>query len=312
MITWNEEKLLPTAIESARGLYDEIVVLDTGSDDTTAEVARKMGCNTITGGDRWNKGEARNDAIRAAAGDWVVILDADEVILDPTGLRNHLLSTKNDAVFIKIHAGTQSWNQMRAWKRGAAWYKYRAHEVPVFKKRADYTDFIFEHHQPADRWTWKLGYTLSRLLLDVEENPDDPRPVFYLGRQYGYMKRHDEAIKTLTKYLSMAPTGFDAPEACLAIHNSQVETGDITGAMRSLHTAIACQPRNRWPPYLIASKYHSMGEDALAAGMLKYALEITTEIGYQRARDVDIHDLLARCLWKLGRYEEGRSHAAKA
>jgi glycosyltransferase involved in cell wall biosynthesis len=93
MITWNEETLLPVAIESVGGLADEIIVVDTGSSDKTIEVAQGLGCIVHTGADRMHKAESRNKAIEESTGDWVVILDADEQIADPAGLREFLETT---------------------------------------------------------------------------------------------------------------------------------------------------------------------------------------------------------------------------
>lgn len=43
MIVKNEEKFLPDCLESVKGLVDEIVIVDTGSTDTTKEIAARYG-----------------------------------------------------------------------------------------------------------------------------------------------------------------------------------------------------------------------------------------------------------------------------
>jgi len=215
-------------------------------------------------------------------------------------------------VYVTISDGCRTWHQIRAYRKGTGRYRYRAHEVPVCSRNADYTDIIFDHHQPPERWGWKLEYTLKRLLMDVDENPYDPRPMFYLGRQYMYLGEHEEAIKTLEKYMTMAPTGYDAQEACLAMSTCYEKLEDKSKEMEMIYKTCAVQPRNRWQWYLMASKYHERGANDLAVGALKFALEIKNEIGYKRTNEADIHDLLARCLWKLQRFDEGKQHAEKA
>ncbi|MFM5979412.1 MAG: glycosyltransferase [Sphaerospermopsis kisseleviana] len=80
MIVKNEEAALPRCLESVQSLVDEIVVLDTGSTDKTPEIAQQFGaklhyfqwCNDFSA--------ARNEALKYVTGDWVLVLDADEVL----------------------------------------------------------------------------------------------------------------------------------------------------------------------------------------------------------------------------------------
>ena len=46
LITFNEEHNLPRALDSLRGIADEIVVVDSGSTDGTLEIARERGAVT--------------------------------------------------------------------------------------------------------------------------------------------------------------------------------------------------------------------------------------------------------------------------
>src|SRR5258707_5930039 len=65
LITFNEEHNLPRALESVRGVADEIVVVDCGSRDRTLEIARECGAKVIT--NAWtNFAEQKN--VAAAAG----------------------------------------------------------------------------------------------------------------------------------------------------------------------------------------------------------------------------------------------------
>jgi glycosyltransferase involved in cell wall biosynthesis len=78
MIAMNEEANLPRTLESVRWA-DEIVVVDSGSKDRTIEIAKSFGANTIYhafGG----HGEQKNVAIDLCRTDWVLLLDADEVL----------------------------------------------------------------------------------------------------------------------------------------------------------------------------------------------------------------------------------------
>jgi tetratricopeptide (TPR) repeat protein len=81
MIVKNEELALPKCLGSVKGVVDEMVVLDTGSGDRTPEIAREFGarvyhfewCNDFSA--------ARNQSLKYVQGDWVLVLDADEVLV---------------------------------------------------------------------------------------------------------------------------------------------------------------------------------------------------------------------------------------
>lgn len=79
IIAKNEEQHLPACLASA-SFADEIVVLDGGSTDRTAEIARSMGAKVDTV-DLWNGfGPQKNRALALATQDWVLSLDADEEV----------------------------------------------------------------------------------------------------------------------------------------------------------------------------------------------------------------------------------------
>lgn len=80
IITNNEEKNLRRCLESVR-FADEIIVNDSGSTDATVEIARSMGCQVFC--TKFSGfGAAKQAALEKASGDWVLSIDADEVIDD--------------------------------------------------------------------------------------------------------------------------------------------------------------------------------------------------------------------------------------
>ena len=78
MIAKNEEKYLGRCLASVRGVVDEIILVDTGSTDRTAEIAQSFGARV--GHHAWQDdfSEARNASLELATGDWILALDADE------------------------------------------------------------------------------------------------------------------------------------------------------------------------------------------------------------------------------------------
>lgn len=78
MIVKNEEHNIERCLESVQGSVDEIIVVDTGSTDSTIEKAKKYGAKIFNY--QWNDdfSEARNFALKQATCDWIFIMDADE------------------------------------------------------------------------------------------------------------------------------------------------------------------------------------------------------------------------------------------
>ncbi len=78
VIVKDEEKLLAGALESARGVVDQIVVVDTGSVDKSVEIAEAAGAKVVSHPWKGDFAAARNAALGHVKTDWILVLDADE------------------------------------------------------------------------------------------------------------------------------------------------------------------------------------------------------------------------------------------
>lgn len=79
--TYNAEALLDEVLEAAKG-FDEILICDMESTDSTLDIARRHGCRVVTfpKGDHKSAEPARTFAIQSAMHPWVLVVDADEII----------------------------------------------------------------------------------------------------------------------------------------------------------------------------------------------------------------------------------------
>lgn len=79
IITLNEEANLGRTLESVKGIADEIIVVDSGSTDSTVAIAQSFGAKVFV--EPW-KGFAlqKNSSLEKAACDWILSLDADEEV----------------------------------------------------------------------------------------------------------------------------------------------------------------------------------------------------------------------------------------
>lgn len=80
----NAAEDLQRSLESVKGFVDEIIVVDTGSVDETVAVAKKFGAKIFNVPWQDDFSTPRNVALRAAKGDWIVFLDADEYFVNDT------------------------------------------------------------------------------------------------------------------------------------------------------------------------------------------------------------------------------------
>jgi len=80
MIMRNNAKVLPRCLNSVMGLVKEIIIVDTGSTDDSIAIARSYGARVYT--DPWQDDFARprNIGIEQATGQWILIMDPDEII----------------------------------------------------------------------------------------------------------------------------------------------------------------------------------------------------------------------------------------
>ena len=104
MIVRDEEKRLGRCLDSVKKLVDEIVIVDTGSKDKTIEVAKKYGAKI--GYFEWcdDFAAARNKSIELATSDWILWLDADDILPEESHgpIQKAINHDKNQAYFFVL------------------------------------------------------------------------------------------------------------------------------------------------------------------------------------------------------------------
>ncbi|WP_337960802.1 glycosyltransferase family 2 protein [Caloramator sp. mosi_1] len=82
MIVKNEENNIAKCLNSIKDYVDEIIITDTGSTDNTKEIAKSFTDKIFDYNWNNNFADARNFCISKAKNDWVLVLDADEVVIE--------------------------------------------------------------------------------------------------------------------------------------------------------------------------------------------------------------------------------------
>jgi (heptosyl)LPS beta-1,4-glucosyltransferase len=101
--TLNEEQNLPYALGSVRSWVDEIVVVDMYSEDRTVAIAREFGAKVYFHERLGFADPARAFAVQQTTGDWILVLDADEMIPPPLSRALMQIAAGSDVDVVEVH-----------------------------------------------------------------------------------------------------------------------------------------------------------------------------------------------------------------
>jgi len=121
IITHNEERNLPRAIESLR-CADEIIVVDSGSSDRTVEIAEKLGARVVESA--WpGYTNQKNLAAERATHDWILSIDADESLSE--ALEAEIWRLKKNGPQFDAYTLPRLAQYLGRWIRHSGWYPDR-------------------------------------------------------------------------------------------------------------------------------------------------------------------------------------------
>jgi glycosyltransferase involved in cell wall biosynthesis len=121
IITLNEEANIARTLESVRAIADEIIVVDSGSTDSTVALARQYGANVFV--EPW-KGFAlqKNSALAKASCDWVLSLDADEEVSPELATSIHALLKAGPAPAFAGYTMNRRNMYLQRWLKRSGYY----------------------------------------------------------------------------------------------------------------------------------------------------------------------------------------------
>ncbi|RPI78831.1 MAG: glycosyltransferase family 2 protein [Desulfobacteraceae bacterium] len=211
MIVKNEAELLGPCLESIRELADEMIVIDTGSQDATVALAEQYGARVFP--HQWQNdfSLARNLSLEQASSDWILFLDADERI-DPASLPllKEILNDPDAAEGYRLQfinyigdgsAPIQS-PLLRLFQNRGYRFTGKIHEqiettiaahgpirdAPVIVHHFGYLPKIQAEKNKGNR-------NITLLQTELQAAPHDSYLRFQLGRSLGIAGRHAEAVR---------------------------------------------------------------------------------------------------------------------
>lgn len=211
MIVRDEEDVLARCLESAAGLVDEVIIVDTGSRDRTKEVASRFTEKIFDFPWVDDFAAARNFSFSHAACEYCMWLDADDVIFPED--RKKFLSMKEalgpgtDVVMMPYYTGFDSdgrvvfsYYRERIVRNhaGMAW-KGRVHEVIETRGNVLWADCGVSHQKTRPSDPDRNLRIFEKMLHEGEAL--DPRQQYYYARELYYHRRFREALEVLDGFL---------------------------------------------------------------------------------------------------------------
>ncbi|WP_434798850.1 glycosyltransferase [Terrisporobacter vanillatitrophus] len=224
MIVKNEEKNLKRTLESLKNLTtrisSEIIIVDTGSDDNTVEIAKEYTDHVYF--EKWNDDFAnmRNKSISYCSGEWILILDADEELIKCDKLVEFLNCDKNTQfntckITLKNLISSNDFskyimaNCVRIFKNKDDFrYEGCIHEQPMYSK-PEYSESLaeFNHYgyiyEDKEFKRKKLMRNEKLLLKEYNKNKNNIYINYQLAKNYMCEKKYEIAITFLEDGLKL-------------------------------------------------------------------------------------------------------------
>ena len=205
LIVKNESAVLDQCLQSVKGV-DEIIVVDTGSEDNTVEIAKKYTDKVYTDF-TWcdNFAKARNHAKSKATSSWILSIDADEHLHDFSKVQEAVkLAEEREILAVDVSLLAEDNQQLHMFPRlfkndPRVWWEGAIHNhVSVTGQGVGDVKITYgyspAHFKDPDR-------ALRILENEVKTRADAVREMFYLGREYWYRGMLDQCLITLGNYV---------------------------------------------------------------------------------------------------------------
>lgn len=288
LIVRDEEELLPICLAAAAPAADELVVVDTGSTDATPRIAADFGARVLHVPWRDSFAEARNAALDAVRGDWVLFLDADEELASGGAEAVRALTDEPDAEAYALAMtsltgdGSTSATHpaLRLWRhRPDRRFEGRVHERligldPAAIRPAD----VGILHRGYLDLRWAERDKTGRNLRLLAREPPTPFTAFNLGSEYARAGDWERAAICLDAAWNAAGDGWSeldfGPLLAGRTARARREVNRVGDARALLAQAIARFPDYTDLTYELALCATADGRPADAARLLRRCLAL--------------------------------------
>jgi glycosyltransferase involved in cell wall biosynthesis len=219
MIVKDEEEMLPRCLAAVKDAVDEMIVVDTGSTDRTVEIAESFGAKVLHHEWTGDFSAARNVSFEAATGDWVMYLDADEVLIteDIERLRELTKRTWREAMYLVetnftgdladgealTHNALRVFRNRDEYRFDGRLHEQIANKLPAFNpERLEATSVRIEHYgylASVRDAKEKSRRNIELLEQQAKEGGSGPFLHFNLGSEYAAAMDNQAALREFKK-----------------------------------------------------------------------------------------------------------------
>lgn len=266
---------------ASMGEADGIFILDTGSIDQSPRILRDLGAVVQEAEiSPWRFDVARNLALNLVPTEYdiCVCCDLDEVFAP--GWRQALEqawqegTTRLSYPFHYDSRGSFFFRSLVHSRKGYLWV-WPIHEaiVPLGDEQIVTCPDIHLYHYPDD--SKSRAFYLPMLEQAVEDSPHDLRMLRYLGREYLYHGRWEDALQTLSRHADLEPWDAERSASLRDMARCHLALGQTTEAEAAYRRAIEACPTMRESYIALAQLLHTQGRSVQAAELIRQALQIT-------------------------------------
>jgi glycosyltransferase involved in cell wall biosynthesis len=331
MIVRDEEANLGPALDSIDAIADEIVICDTGSIDATLAIARLYGATII--GTTWQNdfSLARNRAIEASRGDWILWMDADDRF-EPSSTRTlqtlvgtaqpqaaafcivNRIPDKPDVEFLQTRLFPRR-ADLRFERRIHEQIMFSAHTAGVPLTRHDAIRIIHTGYHDPQLCRSKALRNKKIIETELQNAPDDPTLWLSLGDSCMLLDEPDAAMRAYTKVCrdeSLWQTNRDVfVQAHVNCGLIAARQADEANALRFLYRALFLDNTRVEAWYHLARILLRRGRERQAVDFLVKAATINVPLRLTASANRKIRleaiNMLAEILLRQGRYESAKA-----
>jgi hypothetical protein len=226
LIVRDEARCIARCLDSVRPWVDRMIVVDTGSRDETAAIARSCGAQVHALEWPDDFAAARNHSLGLADADWTLVIDADEWIESGgEALRPWTLGPPRIGAICQLNSFDNGATEglSRNWiprllPRGTR-YQGRIHEQPVSPWPAVRIALELGHDGYRDAQAARKADRNTPLLLrDLRDRPNDAYTLFQLGKDAEARHDYGDASRWYARALPLTPQDANWMHALIVRH----------------------------------------------------------------------------------------------
>ncbi|MFA4967556.1 MAG: glycosyltransferase [Candidatus Margulisiibacteriota bacterium] len=212
MIVKNEAQMLKKTLPVLVKNLDEVIVVDTGSSDDTKQVAQENGAQVFDFAWINDFSAARNESIKHAAGEWIIWVDADEMLKeeDLLKLKEYLKDAKDKAYSLNIgecvvdtYNVELSYPRVKVFKNGLGSHFERQINEQVYGSEGrvlegqllDITVYHWGNKLSDEKMKQKRKRNEAIFGKMLEEKPNDPYANYIMGQSLFGLEEYEKAIE---------------------------------------------------------------------------------------------------------------------